>query len=341
MRIAYVGQLWSGSTSTARANVLSERGHEILPFDMTPYLTTGSRVGRAIAHRLLIGPAIRRFNEQLCRFLREIGRVDVIWFDKARWVMPEAIHRAREYTGARLVHYTPDPAFFLHKSRHFERCIPLFDLCVTTKKYELARYREHGARAVVFTWQGIDDRFVSNPQACKLDGYRSGVVFVGHREPHYVKLLGMLARSMGDLRVRGPGWDSSIRIPRGLRPSIAGGPVWGTDYVNALALGKIGLGLLSKHYPDQFTTRSFEIPGAGAMLLAERTPEHREIFEEGKDADFFSSAAELIDKTQFYLAHDKRRTLVAAAGRLKVLREYHWRDVLKPALSFIEKGNVN
>jgi hypothetical protein len=302
-------------------------------------MTDGGRVGRAIADRLLIGPAIGRFNEQLRRFLRAIGRVDVIWFDKARWVTPETLHLARGYTGARLVHYTPDPAFFLHKSRHFQRCIPFYDLCVTTKKYELPRYREQGAHAVVFTWQGIDDRFVSNPQACKLDGDRDGVVFVGHREPHYAKLLAVLACSKVDLRIRGPGWDSSIRIPHRLRRSVAGGPVWGADYVDTLALGKIGLGLLSKFYPDQFTTRSFEIPGAGAMLLAERTPEHLEIFEEGKDADFFSSPAELIDKTQFYLRHDKKRTVIAGAGRLKVLRNYHWRDVLKPALSFIEKGN--
>jgi hypothetical protein len=341
MRIAYVGHLWNGSTSTARANVLSERGHEILPFDMTPYLTTGSRVGRAIAHRLLVGPAVRRLNDELCRFLREIGRADVIWFDKARWVKPETLHCAKKYTDARLVHYTPDPAFFLHKSRYFGRCIPLFDLCVTTKRYELLRYREHGAREVIFTWQGIDDRFVGNPQAAKLEGHRSGVVFVGHREPHYARLLRTLARSRIDLRVRGPGWDSSIRIPGELRRSITGAPVWGTEYVDVLALGNIGLGLLSKYCPDQFTTRSFEIPGAGAMLLAERTSEHLEIFEEGKEADFFSSAAELLDKTRFYLTRHKRRTAVAAAGRLKVLRNYHWRDVLRPALGFIEKKSAS
>jgi spore maturation protein CgeB len=122
---------------------------------------------------------------------------------------------------------------------------------------------------------------------------------------------------------------------------MAGGPVWGTEYVGVLALAKIGLGLLSKYYPDQFTTRSFEIPGAGAMLLAERTPDHLEIFEEGKDADFFSSPAELIDKTQFYLTHHKQRTAVAAAGRSKVLHNYHWRDVLRPALGFIEKGRAS
>jgi spore maturation protein CgeB len=122
---------------------------------------------------------------------------------------------------------------------------------------------------------------------------------------------------------------------------VAGGAVWGDDYVDTLALGKIGLGLLSKFCPDQFTTRSFEIPGAGAMLLGERTAEHLEIFEEGKDADFFSCSAELIDKARFYLTHDKPRTLIAAAGRLKVLRNYHWRDVLRPALGFIEKGSAS
>ncbi len=50
------------------------------------------------------------------------------------------------------------------------------------------------------------------------------------------------------------------------------------------------------------------------MLLADRTEEHQEFFEEGKEAEFFSSSEELLDKVRFYCEHESARKLVADRG---------------------------
>ena len=45
---------------------------------------------------------------------------------------------------------------------------------------------------------------------------------------------------------------------------------------------RIGLGFLRNVCPDQHTTRTFEIPACGSMLLADRTDEHLAILQKAK-----------------------------------------------------------
>ena len=81
---------------------------------------------------------------------------------------------------------------------------------------------------------------------------------------------------------------------------IQGDACYGVDYARALTGAKIAIGLLSKRIPETTTTRSFEIPACGTMLLAERTQDHQALFEEGVEAEFFDSAEECADKARFY-----------------------------------------
>ena len=109
-----------------------------------------------------------------------------VWIDKGQWVFPSTLKEIKTCIGALLVHYTPDPAFSVHTSRHFKRSLSLYDLCITTKRYELERYREAGAKQVIFTWQGIDDRFIHCERCAEIEGtHRAGMVLIGHTEPHY------------------------------------------------------------------------------------------------------------------------------------------------------------
>jgi spore maturation protein CgeB len=86
--------------------------------------------------------------------------------------------------------------------------------------------------------------------------------------------------------------------------------------------------------PDQHTTRTFEIPACGSLLLADRTEEHQEFFEEGKEAEFFESCEELVDKVKFYCNNEPARKRVADAGRRRCTESmYAYLHRLKNALN--------
>ena len=91
---------------------------------------------------------------------------------------------------------------------------------------------------------------------------------------------------------------------------------------------------MQKNVPDRNTTRSVEIPAIGTFLLGERTADHLEMFEEGKEAEFFASEEELIDKVRFYLAHPQERQRIADAGRKRCqssnyTNRHQWEDVVQ------------
>ena len=138
------------------------------------------------------------------------------------------------------------------------------------------------------------------------------------------------------LQIHGNGWGKGSKNIVELEGKIYSEGVWADEYPKALASAKIGLGLLCKAYPDQFTTRSFEIPAAGTMLLAERTQEHMDIFREDVEAVFFNGEKELREKLRKYLEDDELRCKIARAGQEKVMTEYTWGKVMKPTIEVIE-----
>jgi spore maturation protein CgeB len=90
--------------------------------------------------------------------------------------------------------------------------------------------------------------------------------------------------------------------------------------------------------PETTTTRSFEIPACGAFMLAERTKEHLELFKEEKEAEFFFSRKELVEKVHYYLEHPQKRKDIAAAGRKRCVNSgYSFQDRLKDILEKVQE----
>jgi hypothetical protein len=325
MRVLYVGQLGPGMTTRDRMNALARLGHEPIPVNVTDHQASG-RLLRSAQWRWQPRALLHGLARAMRATAAAAGRLDVVWIEKGMWVFPEVLEELRHTTGAALVHYSPDAHLTINRSRLLLDALPLYDLVVTTKGFEVAGYQRLGARRVLTVTQGFCPRRFAAPRPDPR--FAAPVGLVSDFKPHYGRVVAHLAAHVDGVRVWGRRWEQAAGRDGLPRRVVAGGGVWGDDYVAALASFDLGLGLLSKYIPEQHTTRTFEIPAAGSLLLAERTEEHRALFEEDAEAVLFDSPDELVDKARFYLAHDAARRAIAARGRARCLRSGYDHDAV-------------
>jgi len=329
VKIFYIGDVREGTTTLDRMRALERLGHVLVPFNISSYQPQ-HRVINSIKSRLKPRFMLQKMNDDIRTLVEKTGGIDCAWVDKGTLVFPETVEFLREQCRV-TIHYTPDPQILFFRSRHFSQSIPIYDHVVTTKDFELALYAENGAKNVIHVSQSYCPIRYRNPTPSTR--FFAEVGFIGRCEPHYLDQINGM-NGVEKVVIFGDQWNKPQNRKHVDASFVVNGSVWKEDYVSALASFKLSLGLLSKNYPEQHTTRTFEIPAAGTFLLAERTDEHQGFFEEGVEAEFFSSKEEMLSKAKFYLANDAARNQIASKGRLRcVTSGYDTDSVMKKILS--------
>lgn len=327
-----------------RMEVLKALGHAVIPLDYQARWAACSWLSRRTQQAARRGPVIKSLNKEVQQLAQQ-HKPDLLWAEKQEYLFPETLERLRQLD-VRTLHYTPDPYFTLSWKRTalLDACMPLFDYVITSKRYELDEYRRVCQQAIFMPLgfaEAVHRPVVPSDKTVR-QAFSSDVAFIGGWEPRREAMLSLIAGLGCDLKIWGYGWDHfidgrwtprrayrlrqlagkepfRIRKSQELARALQGGEVYGDSYAWALSGAKINVGFLRRVCPDQHTTRTFEIPACGSMMLADRTDEHREFFEEGKDCEFFSCEEELIDKVRYYLDNDSEREAIARNGYKRCL----------------------
>ena len=335
MRILYVGEIGPGQTALMRMRALERLGHSVLGVHTSEPWKRAAWATRQLQRGTHRGSVVDEINATILHAAREF-KPAVVWADKQEFLRAETVQELRKL-GAKTVHFTPDPYFSVDwkRTRLMDEAMGAFDALVYCKSYERAQYESLG-KPLVYMALGYCDE-VHRPLVSHEARWKCAVGFLGGWEPRREQLLHAVAAAGIDLKIWGGYWEflrDGKWTPRrhiilrqlagkeefhfhrdeSLSHAHQGGEVYADDYARALTGSNIGLGFLRKVCPDQHTTRTFEIPACGSMLLADRTEEHQEFFEEGKEAEFFASCEELIDKVKFYGCNASARKRVAEAG---------------------------
>lgn len=357
-KILYLGEISPGQTARMRMRALERLGHQVVGINTVQPWRQARWLQRQWQRRLSRGSIVRAINAAVLQQARTF-QPELVWADKQEFLYPETVHTLRQL-GARTVHFTPDPYFTLSwKQTPLQtQALQVFDVLAYCKAYERQAYEALG-KPLIYLPLGYCDE-VHRPLASADPRWHCAVGFLGGWEPRRQQLIGAVAAAvppaLGGVKIWGGHWDFLRTGKAGLRKRLIlnqlagpqpyrmerqpwidsclqGDEVYGDDYARALSGSRIGLGFLRQVCPDQHTTRTFEIPACGSLLLADRTEEHQQFFEEGKEAEFFSCEAELVDKARFYTSHESERSRIAAAGLLRCQRSgYSYLDRMRGAL---------
>jgi hypothetical protein len=335
MKILFLGPVHSGQTSHMRMRAFARLGHTVRGIHTVEPWIRASWLKRQTQRRLQRGSVVDEINRSVREGARDF-RPDLVWAEKQEFLRAETIQELRQL-GAKTIHFTPDPYFSVDwkRTRLMDEAMGAFDALVYCKSYEREQYEGLG-KPVVYMPLGYCDE-VHRPLASDDARWRCAVGFLGGWEPRRERFLHAVTAAGVEVKIWGGYWeflqDGKWTLRRHiilrqlagkerfrfhcddlLTRAYQGGEVYADDYARALTGSRIGLGFLRGVWPDQHTTRTFEIPACGSLLLADRSEEHQEFFEEGQEAEFFASCEELLDKVKFYCGNESARKRVAARG---------------------------
>ena len=294
-------------------------------------------------HLFLYGIPIRvpesnHENENI-RFLVDKNLYDLVWVDKGITIYPETLHYIKQkQPNAKLVSYAPDNMALRHnQTQQYLESVPLYDYIITNKSYILDDMRQLGAKNIYFVNNSYETTF-HHPRALTEEDYKNygaDVGFIGAWEQERCTSILYLVNHGIKVRVFGGGkWNDYKNYNSNL--IVEGAGLRGEDYCKSLQATRINLCFLRKINFDQQTTRSVEIPACGGFMMAERTAEHLAMFEEGKEAAFFSNNEELLDKCSYYLAHEQERAVIAELGLKRcIASDYSNRGMIRNILKAI------
>jgi spore maturation protein CgeB len=343
MKILFVGDLSSYARARQRFLAMQDLGHlvegrswvqletELIP-GYKPNIWT--RIRRKIGYPVdAVG-----INQTLIPHIAKF-QPNLLWIEKANTILPSTYQNIKQqFPTLKIVYYSEDDIYiFDNRSVYLTKSFPMFDVVYTTKPRNVQQLPRIGAKNVVCIFQAYD-RNVHRPTALSEEDrqqWGAEVGFVGFFERDRAEQMLYLAQQGIKIRIWGFNWQDWMNKHPNLL--VEGKPVFNEDFVKVLNATRINLNFLRKANRDRHTSRSLEIPACQGFMLAERTDEHLQLFEEGIEAEFFDCPEELYMKVKYYLTHNVERQRIAKAGRDRCIdSRYSHHDRLKAMLGKIE-----
>jgi len=266
---------------------------------------------------------------------------DLIFIFKGWLIKPKTLLKIKKgLSGARLFNFNTDNPFNTwhhgNSNSWIRKSIPLYDAYFIWGKFLLKPLKKAGAKRTEYLPCGYDLKLHYPVEVTDAEKkiFGSDIAFIGswdkEREWWLNKLLMTDDLMTDDLKIWGNAWQKANKK---LREKWQGRAVIGEEFSKVCNASKIILNFVRKQNGSAHNMRTFEVPACQGFILSTRTEEAVGFFEEGKEADYFSTLEELKQKIDFYLRNEESRKKIAEAGYKKLLgADYSYKDRAKRVL---------
>jgi hypothetical protein len=305
---------------------LKALGQEVRNVNVQDYVWR-SRVGFRIQFRWPYGPMVAGINRAIVHAVGEF-EPEVVWLDKPTMVTEETMDAIRA-AGAKSVFYVQDAPFGPRKDGcwgQFMRTFRKADLHCLFRKVDVKRYEAWGLPWIE-TMFSYDPRMHFPPgQGWSERDRNRGISYIGHPHEQRPAFLLRLAREFGlPVYVNGDRWHRVLDAEAREQLHL-GGYLANDAYREGIWRSKINLSFVTEENEDDIAHKAVEIAACGGFLMVVRTPWHEALFEEDKEAVFFSSVEECAEKARFYLGRPDLQEAIGARARARAVRDGYDND---------------
>jgi len=300
--------------------ILTDMGHNVNTIESIPVETNS--LYEKIRYKFGFHHDKNKLNKKLLDIV-EKSDIDIVFDCKSlvlRKVTIEKINKISQDT--KIAFFSEDDMMQKHNnSKYFLEAVPYYNVIFTTKSYNVKELSNIGAKKVYFQNKSFDENYHKPIELSQddIEQFGSDVSFVGTFEKERADILLELAKRKIKIIVWGDGWKTLTNKHKNL--IIKNRAIYSDDFIKVICASKINLNFLRKTNRDLQTDRSVEIPACKSFMLTERTSEHKRLFAEGKEAEFFDvdDIDELEEKINYYLNNDEKRKQIAQNGYLRCI----------------------
>jgi spore maturation protein CgeB len=302
-RYLIIGAFGIGALEHQYLRGLRQLGHDVTTFDMqTPLHAKRARsVWHRLVHRAMPAQFVGFIQTELLSFLQG-KQFDVILIFKGMQLLPETVAAIKPHARL-LVNYNPDHPFEFYSpgsGNAFVRdSIRYYDLYLSyagsiVEKLE----KQFGVRAACLPF-GYDETYRPNWGEASPENF----VFVGAWDRERAAFFREYAGD--DLQIFGDApWgkaSNGAKIARFFQKTSLYDDAYRQTVTQAAGVFNV---LREQNIREQsHNMRTFEVPGAGGLMLAQRTEEQMSFLEDGREAIFFDDVTEMNERVAHLRKH--------------------------------------
>lgn len=329
MKILLVGRFLPERLDLSYQRAFRKLGCEVICFDMGDVNKFLRFCWEAIVNKKI-------------RHVLDTFKPDLLLVMKGIYLWPRTLKEIEEVKKQLIFCFNTDNPFnlssYVISNNNILDSIPYYDCYFTWSKLLIEPLLKIGAKKVEYLPFGFDSN-LHHPIDVSCDEkklYGNDIVFVGNWDKEREYWLKKLEDF--DLGIWGRHYWNTRCKDKKLRRAWHRKAMYGRDMSKVLNASRISLNILRIQNKGSHNMRTFELPACGAFVLAERTQEAKEFFEEGKEAVYFSNPKELKEKAGYYLSHEQERKNISQAGYQRCLNSgYSYLDRAKRILKVYEE----